>query len=157
MMGGDVISIPDGDELSNIQSLLNYRVWRYVKEDHQDGAGVISTLCFCLTARDNGHVSFCHSNEVDLARIISFVHRTIRVGGKTKPAIYLSIDIKEAYEEINTPDELITFKACGYPHIGMYYIDYDDLLQRNLIIASLVELSDVYSRKEGGSVEELCC
>jgi len=154
-MNSALSEIPDQVDCALIDSLNNYLVWRYVKEEHKENGDDISAVCFCLTERDNGHVSFSHSNEKDVNKMVTHVHRSIRVAGKTKPALYLSIDVKEAYEEINSPDMLITFKTCGYPHIGMYYLDYSNVAERNLIIASLVELSDTYFRAEGGVVSKV--
>lgn len=149
-----VADIPNLVDCLTVESLRNYLVWRYVKEEHREDEDFVSSICFCLTETDNGHVSFSHSNEENVFDMVKKVHKTIRVGGKTKPALYLSIDIKEAYEEINKPNDLITFKTCGYPHVGLYYLDYSDLSERNLIIASLVELSETYYRDEGGDVRK---
>lgn len=146
--------IPEQVDCALIDSLNTYLVWRYVKEEHKENDDV-SAVCFCLTERDNGHISFSHSNEKDVNKMVTQIHRNIRVAGKTKPALYLSIDVKEAYEEINVPHMLITFKTCGYPHIGMYYLDYSNVTERNLIIASLIELSDTYFRAEGGVVSKV--
>ncbi|EPK4545041.1 hypothetical protein M1I87_005331 [Serratia marcescens] len=154
-MNSSLIKIPDNVDCASVDSLNNYLVWRYVKDEHKSGESEVASICFCLTARDNGHVSFCHSNEKDVDRMVSNIHKNIRVAGKTKPALYLSIDIKEAYEQINSTKMLITFKACGYPHIGMFYLDYSNMEDRNLIIASLVELSDTYFRAEGGAVHKV--
>ncbi|WP_143561582.1 hypothetical protein [Shigella sonnei] len=146
--------IPDQVDCVDVE-LKTYLVWRYVKEDHRENDNAVSAVCFCLTERDGGHVSFSHSNKDNVNEMVAEIHRNIHVAKKTKPALYLSIDIKEAYEEINNPDELITFKGGGYPHIGMYYHDYSDVAKRNLIIASLVELSDLYFRAEGGGVSKV--
>lgn len=154
-MNSALSKIPEQVDCALIDSLNNYLVWRYVKEEHKESNDDVSAICFCLTERDFGHVSFSHSNETDVNKMVTHIHRTIRVAGKTKPALYLSIDVKEAYEEINIPNMLITFKTCGYPHIGMYYLDYSNVAERNLIIASLVELSDTYFREEGGAVSKV--
>lgn len=154
-MNSSLIEIPEQVNCALINSLNNYLVWRYVKEEHKENDDEVSAICFCLTEKDKGHISFSHSNETDVNKMVTHIHRNIRVAGKTKPALYLSIDIKEAYEEINTPKELITFMTCGYPHIGMYYLDYSNVEERNLIIASLVELSETYFRAEGGVVSKV--
>jgi len=154
-MTSNAMIIPENTDCFFIDCLNNYFVWRYIKEEHRENDSEVSSICFHLTPIDKGHISFSHSNEKTIDKMIAKIHKSIKVGGKTKPALYLSIDIKEAYEEINTPKTILTFKTCGYPHIGMYYLDYENLIERNLIIASLVELSNTYFRADGGIVTKV--
>lgn len=148
------LSEPFGKVRAKINNLF---LWRYVREEHRAVNGVASHLCFNLTVDDHGYLSFSHSNKVDKLEMVKEAHRNINLGGRTKPAVYMSFDMSEVYNYVNNPRALISFEDKGYPHIGMFYLT--GLVDREVdfmeVKTILLELSSFYLRFEGGRVEEI--
>lgn len=147
MSGCDFLTIPQ------VQHSEDNRVWRYVMEAGFGAEGVLDISCLEILEKDNGYLSFYHSDRMpksDITSKVKHIHKLIRLK-KTKPAIYLNFDVVEAKE--STEDRTYFFDA-GYPHIGMSYHDESDLNSLELRTI-LVEISYVYQRDNGGAVTQI--
>jgi len=128
-------------------------VWRYVMEGGSDSEGVLDVSCLEILAKDNGYLSFFHSNRQpneDFVSKVKHVHKLIRLT-KTNPAIYLNFD---AIEAVEATDSKTYFFDANYPHVGMSYPDAKDLNSME-VRTILVEISDVYQRAQEGIVTKL--
>ena len=147
MSGCDFLAIPQ------VQHSEDSGVWRYVMEAGFGAEGILDISCLEILEKDDGYLSFYHSDRMPKSDFISkvkHIHKLISLT-KTNPAIYLNFDVIEAKE--STENRTYFFDA-GYPHIGMYYPEESDLNSLELRTI-LVEISEVYQRAYGGVVTKI--
>lgn len=140
-------------DIPQVKSCGDYRIWRYVMENDGGGDGVLDMSCLDILPKDEGYLSFYHSDKspnTDFALKVRHVNNLIGFK-KTNPALFLCFDVLEAK---NVTDNKTDFFDARYPHIGMSYIDAADLNSLELKTI-LIEISSVYQRAHGGAVSEL--
>ena len=145
--GCDFLTIPQ------VKHSEDNSVWRYVMEAGFDAEGVLDISCLEILEKDDGYLSFYHSDRMpksDFISKVNHIHKLIRLK-KTKPAIYLNFDVVEAKE---STEERTYFFDAGYPHIGMRYHEESDLNSLELRTI-LVEISDIYQRANGGIITKI--
>jgi hypothetical protein len=127
-------------------------IWRYVMES-DDGDGVLDISCLDILPKDEGYLSFYHSDKVpndDFVIKVRHINSLVRFK-KTNPALFLKFDVVEALESTENRTD---FFDAGYPHIGMQYPQVNDLNSLELKTI-LIEISDIYQRSHGGDVIKL--
>lgn len=128
-------------------------VWRYVMDGGASSDGVLDISCLEILEKDNGYLSFFHSDRQpndDFVNKVRHIHNLIKLT-KTNPAIYLNFDVKEA---IDVTENKTHFFDADYPHIGMSYQAAEELNSME-VRTILVEISDVYQRAHGGHITKL--
>ena len=128
----------------------NRELWRYVMEGGVDNEGTLDISCLDILEKDDGYLSFYHSDKDTIEDKVKHIHKLIKLS-KTNPAIYFKIDVEEVISELDNlyDKRVIFFFDAGYPHIGMTYGENLNLIEIKTV---LIELSEIYIRKYGGEI-----